>query len=98
MFLYFLLVCLKRRAENKIDNNGYQFQETYYLNRNDILMVIKQYTPKENKNADVFCKANNFCSPFLHLSREVVPHFLYFSIIASTFFFYYININLNKNK
>ena len=34
LFLNFLLVCLKRRAENKIDNNGYQFQETYYLNRN----------------------------------------------------------------
>ena len=37
IFLFSLLVCLKRRAENKIDNNGYQFQETYYLNRNEII-------------------------------------------------------------
>ena len=79
LFLYFLLVCLKRRAENKIDNNGYQFQEKHYLKRNEIIywwLLSTQYTLQENKNADVFCKANNFCSLFLHLSREVVPHFV----------------------
>ena len=46
-FIYFLLVCLKRRAENKIYNNGYQFQK-YYLNRNEIIycwLLCTQYTP-----------------------------------------------------
>ena len=40
------------RKRKVSDNNGYQFQETYYLNRNEIIycwLLSTQYTPLESK-------------------------------------------------